>query len=230
MRKILSVAFLVLLCLSVALIPAYAATTVDGCLITWDGNPMSNPHYTDDGYVWTERVSASVPDIAWIQENGITLTRVVDSGSGATVTEKTISGNSALTGIGLIADGVYGNANFLVYFVLSPGASCMISGVDIVFPAPGTYFIRKTSEDGLNYRFCSSAYVEGFTFLPAYADVVPAEGVYFDIYGVLQSFIYGDVELSGDMSMTLTLLSTAACVSLVVSPFILVFGFFKRWI
>lgn len=52
-----------------------------------------------------------------------------------------------------------------------------------------------------------------------------ANSIYLDIYTILHTYIYGGVELTADMSLTLTLLSTAACVFAVALPFIAV-----RWL
>lgn len=47
--------------------------------------------------------------------------------------------------------------------------------------------------------------------------------MYFEIYNLFQTYIYGvDVALTSDMTLTLTLMSTTACVFLCVLPFLLV--------
>ena len=61
---------------------------------------------------------------------------------------------------------------------------------------------------------------------------VPVEGfsVYDSVYTLIHRFVYGGVDLTADMALTLTLLATAACVFVVAIPFVLVIGFFKRWL
>ena len=52
--------------------------------------------------------------------------------------------------------------------------------------------------------------------------------IYPQIYALLQTYIYGvDVVLTGDQTLTLTLMATTACVFLVSLPFILVWQFLK---
>lgn len=55
--------------------------------------------------------------------------------------------------------------------------------------------------------------------------------IYFALYELLQMYIYGlDVTLTVDMELTLTIMATAGSVFAVSIPFVLVYGFFKRWL
>ena len=52
--------------------------------------------------------------------------------------------------------------------------------------------------------------------------------IYPQIYALLQAYIYGaDVVLTGDQTLTLTIMATTACVFLVSLPFLLVWQFLK---
>lgn len=52
--------------------------------------------------------------------------------------------------------------------------------------------------------------------------------IYPVIYSLLQTYIYGaDAVLSGDQTLTLTFMATAACLFLVSLPFLLVWQFLK---
>lgn len=52
--------------------------------------------------------------------------------------------------------------------------------------------------------------------------------IYPQIYALLQTYIYGaDVVLTGDQTLTLTFMATAACLFLVSLPFLLVWQFLK---
>lgn len=51
------------------------------------------------------------------------------------------------------------------------------------------------------------------------------EPIYPQIYLLLQTYIYGaDAVLTGDQTLTLTLMATAACVFLVSLPFVIVWN------
>lgn len=52
-------------------------------------------------------------------------------------------------------------------------------------------------------------------------------GIYEAIYNILQSGIYGDMVMTSDMSLTLTMLSTLASVFVVTLPFIVVWKVIK---
>lgn len=47
--------------------------------------------------------------------------------------------------------------------------------------------------------------------------------MYMNLYTLLQNGIYGDIALTADMELTLTLLSTCGCVFLVSLPFLLIY-------
>lgn len=52
--------------------------------------------------------------------------------------------------------------------------------------------------------------------------------IYPQIYELLQTYIYGaDAVLTGDQTLTLTIMATTACVFVVSIPFIVVFGVIK---
>lgn len=54
------------------------------------------------------------------------------------------------------------------------------------------------------------------------------DGIYPSIYLLLQTYIYGaDAVLTGDQTLTLTVLATAACIFLISIPFVLVWQFLK---
>lgn len=52
--------------------------------------------------------------------------------------------------------------------------------------------------------------------------------IYADIYNLLHTYIYGGLELTSDMSLTLTLVSTMACLFAVALPFAVVWAAIKR--
>ena len=55
--------------------------------------------------------------------------------------------------------------------------------------------------------------------------------IYFALYELLQMYIYGmDTVLTPDMQLTLTTMATWGSVFVVAIPFVLVYGFFKRWL
>lgn len=57
---------------------------------------------------------------------------------------------------------------------------------------------------------------------------MPVEPIYPQIYLLLQTYIYGaDAVLTGDQTLTLTLMATAVCVFLVSLPFVLVWQVLK---
>ena len=51
--------------------------------------------------------------------------------------------------------------------------------------------------------------------------------IYQNIYDLLHTYVYGSVELTSDMSLVCTLLSTIGCVFLVSLPFLLVWKIIK---
>lgn len=54
---------------------------------------------------------------------------------------------------------------------------------------------------------------------------MPVEPIYPQIYLLLQTYIYGaDAVLTGDQTLTLTFMATAACVFLVSLPFVIVWN------
>lgn len=56
------------------------------------------------------------------------------------------------------------------------------------------------------------------------------EPIYPQIYALLQTYIYGaDVILTGDQTLTLTIMATAACVFCVSLPFVIVWQFLKMF-
>lgn len=55
--------------------------------------------------------------------------------------------------------------------------------------------------------------------------------IYFALYELLQMYIYGlETTLTADMELTLTIMATAGSVFVVAVPFVLIYGFFKRWL
>lgn len=54
--------------------------------------------------------------------------------------------------------------------------------------------------------------------------------VFHSVYDIIHHYIYGGVEMNADMSLTCTLLATIASVFVFAVPFVLVWGFFKRWL
>ena len=48
-------------------------------------------------------------------------------------------------------------------------------------------------------------------------------GIYQSCYQLIQQYIYGGAELTADMSLTATLISTTASIALFAIPFVLVF-------
>ncbi len=50
--------------------------------------------------------------------------------------------------------------------------------------------------------------------------VVEPKGVYFDLYDIFVSYIYGDAELTSEMRLTATVFSTALCVIVLFLPFL----------
>lgn len=61
---------------------------------------------------------------------------------------------------------------------------------------------------------------------------VPLEGfsVYECVYNLIHRFVYGNADLTADMSLTLTLVSTTACLFVIALPFLAIYAFFKRWL
>lgn len=51
--------------------------------------------------------------------------------------------------------------------------------------------------------------------------------MYQNLYELLQNGIYGAVELSADMELTLTIMATCGCLFLVSLPFLLIFKIIK---
>lgn len=52
-------------------------------------------------------------------------------------------------------------------------------------------------------------------------------GIYQQLFELLHTYVYGGVELTADMNLTLTIASTAGALFLVSLPFILVWGIVK---
>lgn len=47
--------------------------------------------------------------------------------------------------------------------------------------------------------------------------------MYQNLYELIQTSIYGTMELTGDMELTLTIMSTLGCVFLISLPFLLIY-------
>ena len=57
------------------------------------------------------------------------------------------------------------------------------------------------------------------------------QGAYFQLYELLSGFLYGsDVVLTGDQTLTLTILSTAGALFVVSLPFVLVWRVIKLFV
>lgn len=54
------------------------------------------------------------------------------------------------------------------------------------------------------------------------------QGAYYQLYDLLSGYLYGpDAVLTGDMELTLTMISTAGALFVVAMPFMLVWRFIK---
>lgn len=211
--------------------PAAAASTTEGGLIDWDGVPTSAPYYNEAGeyYFWLELVSPSVPDLSYLQSNGITVQRVLDDGSGANASEQTLMGSSSVTGIFPLSDNIYGNGVWLVWFCDKAGASATMYGVKVTFPRAGTYLVRRAAPDNSTYRYCSQLIVPGFDFLPTAPTPTAGAGIFYDIYDIFSYYVFGPgVSLTPLMELVCTTASFTCTLFVFALPFLLVLLYVRK--
>lgn len=65
------------------------------------------------------------------------------------------------------------------------------------------------------------------TITSTFNPTIESNNIYADIYGMVQQYIFGGVELSANQDLVATLTATWSCILLVMLPFIIVWGIFK---
>lgn len=226
MKKIaIYLALVVVLSLSFV-IPCFATTSVDGDTITWDGDisgatvtsQWSNAAGTTFYYYFVP-VSSNVPSLSFVQSEMVSYTRILGN-TGSFETESAVlpSGDEEYYGDEIVTfKGIW--------FVYVDNATFIYGDSTLTFPSAGVYFQRTIRDDGWS-SMPTRLVVSGFAFEPL-AGPTPT-GIYWDIFDILHTHIYGGAELTSDMNLVLTMLSTTACLFCFAVPFMVVWWVIKR--
>lgn len=106
------------------------------------------------------------------------------------------------------------------YFI----AYCPVVNYENVFTRVGFYVLAVGAPSPVYYPASVTIYDPNADS----GDTAEPTGIYWDIFDILHTHIYGGVELTSDMNLVLTMLSTIACLFCFAVPFMVVWWVIKR--